>query len=155
MSTSKKISIAAIGMAAMVALMVGLVFGQDHPQAARGCGRTGKVALAKPVAATVTGQNFCLGCSLKKEHGAGAQCSIYGHKHALRVTKAVAGNKELPEMRGWVLHYLGTEKSQDLINKGHGENLTVIGKVYPNERVLEVTSYKKAAEPEAKAMEPT
>ncbi len=92
---------------------------------------------------TVEGTNFCLGCSLKKNKGAGAQCSIFGHKHALEVTKVVAEDgKELTEMRGWVLHYLETEKSQDLIKKHHGEKLTITGKVYPRERVIEADSFK-------------
>ena len=99
------------------------------------------------VEVTVTGNNFCLGCALKKEKGAGAQCSIFGHKHSLRVTKAIAADStELVEMQGWVLHYLETEKSQELIKGHHGENITITGKVYSDERVLEVDKFKKADE---------
>ncbi len=113
------------------------------------------VTLAKTIGATVTGQNFCLGCALKKEFGAGAQCSIFGHKHSLRVIKATANGKELPDMQGWVLHYLQTQKSQDLIHKHHGENLSVTGTIYPAERVLEVTSFKVVAAPGVKAKKNT
>lgn len=130
-------------MAAMVAVVglaaVGLVFAQGSSSKAEG-----DVALPaeKGIEAVVTGENICLGCALKKEKGAGAQCSIYGHKHALRVTSATVGGKDMPDMKGWVLHYLETQKSEDLIKQHHGESLTIIGKVYPNERVLEVTSSK-------------
>ncbi len=97
------------------------------------------------VEATVTGENFCVGCALKKEKGAGAQCSIFGHKHSLRVTRAIAtDNTELVEMQGWILFYLETEISQELIKGHHGENITITGKVYPDERVLEVDKFKKS-----------
>lgn len=94
----------------------------------------------------VTGQNICLGCSLKKEQGAGAQCSIYGHKHSLRVTSAIVSGKEAPKMKGWVLHYLETKKSEDAIKKHHGQSLTIVGRVYADERVLEVLSLKSDKE---------
>jgi thioredoxin-related protein len=158
----KTVAAATAGIALVVALALAQSSGTKQPSGAGSPTKDahvnehqGEAALGKAVEATVTGSNFCLGCSLKKELGAGAQCSIYGHTHALRVTKALAGGKELSEMKGWVLHYLATDKSQDLINKHDGENLIVTGKVYPNERVLEVMSYEKAAEPEAKAKEPT
>lgn len=146
MSTRAKIS---AGTVAAVALALGLavawrVQAAEHPtEHPAPPAKSEKVALAKPFEATVTGSNFCLGCALKKQFEAGSQCSIYGHKHSLRVTKAVADGKDVPQMNGWVLHYLETDKSQDLINKRHGENLTVTGKVYPNERVLEVASVEK------------
>ena len=141
MSISKTIPIVAIAAAVAVALIVTLAFAlRSGAPEVRVHEHEGEVALGRTIEATVTGSNFCLGCSLKKDLGAGAQCSIYGHKHSLKVTKAVAAGKELPEMNGWVLHYLETDKSQDLINKHHGENLTVTGRIYPNERVLEVAS---------------
>jgi len=123
-----------------IVLAVSLAFTQ-------GCG--GKAAeeptekLAAAVKVTLTGTNFCLGCALKKEKGAGAQCSTFGHKHALDVINAVdEDGKELPGLRGWVLHYLETEKSQELITNHHGETLTINGSVYPLERVLEMDSYE-------------
>ena len=129
-----KVSVAAVGgIVLTVALALGLAVAW-------------RAEAAEHLEATVTGSNTCLGCSLKTDFCAGAQCSIYGHKHSLRVTKAVAGGREVPEMNGWVLHYLETDMSQDLINKHHGENLTVTGRVYPNERVLEAVSFDKAAE---------
>ncbi len=103
---------------------------------------TADLAAGKSIEVTVKGENICLGCALKKEKGAGAQCSIYGHKHVLRVSSATAAGEELTAMNGWVLHYLETQTSEDLIKNHHGESLTIIGKVYPNERVLEVASAK-------------
>jgi len=114
------------------------------------CKKSGSVARAEAdvVKAAVEGTNFCLGCALKKQKGAAAQCSIFGHKHALEVTKAVGEDgKELTGMRGWVLHYLETEKSQDLIIEHHGEKLTITGKVYPLERELEVDSFSEDVTP--------
>lgn len=104
-------------------------------------------ATASSIEVTVTGQNICLGCSLKTEKGAGAQCSVYGHKHALRVDSASAGERDLPAMAGWVLHYLETAKSEELINGHHDEGLTIVGTVYPNERVLEVVSVESGPAP--------
>jgi len=97
------------------------------------------------VEATVEGRNFCLGCALKKEKGAKAQCSLFGHRHSLKVNKAVdMDGNELMEMKGWVLHYLETEKSKPLIDGHHGQEVTIEGKVYPLERVLEVEIFEQA-----------
>ncbi|HDZ22141.1 hypothetical protein LCGC14_0302150 [marine sediment metagenome] len=101
--------------------------------------------------ARVTGVNICLGCALKKEQGAGAQCSRFGHRHSLRVTEVIVGGEERTEMQGGILHYLETDKSQDLVHNRHGESLHVTGKVYPMERVLEVFSLEEASTPEEKA----
>ena len=91
--------------------------------------------------ASVEGNNFCLGCALKKREGAAAMCSVYGHRHSLRVARAIGKDgKELADLKGWVLHYLENEKSQELIKKHHGENVKLSGKIYPLERVFEVSS---------------
>ena len=94
------------------------------------------------VAATVAGTNVCVGCSLKKEKGAGAQCKVYGHKHSLKVSKATdEDGNELSDMTGWLLFYLETDKSTELINGHHKEELVIEGTIYPDERVLEVISF--------------
>lgn len=98
------------------------------------------------VKATLEGKNFCVGCALRSQKGAGAQCNVLGHKHAFKVTRVVgADGKEMAGMGGWVLHYLDTDKSQELLTKHHGEKLTIIGVIYPQERVLEVNSFDKMA----------
>ena len=94
------------------------------------------------VTATVAGTNVCVGCSLKKEKGAGAQCKVYGHKHSLKVSRATdEDGNELSDMTGWLLFYLETDKSTELINGHHKEELVIEGMVYPDERVLEVISF--------------
>ncbi|KKK66611.1 hypothetical protein LCGC14_2962350, partial [marine sediment metagenome] len=138
MTTFTKGSLIAAATVTMIA--IGLVLAQgktEEPQAP-----------PQVVKAKVAGVNFCLGCALKKEQGAGAQCSRFGHKHSLRVTQVTVDGKERADMQGWVLHYLETDKSQDLIHKHHGARLTVIGKIYSRERVLEVISFEEAPAPE-------
>ncbi|MEE8190421.1 MAG: hypothetical protein V3T79_02365 [Candidatus Scalindua sediminis] len=94
---------------------------------------------------TLTGKNYCVGCSLKKAEGAAAQCSIYGHKHALKVEKAVdSKGKEISELKGATLHYLENDASVELFKgkKYHGENVSIIGNVHLDERVVDVKSHK-------------
>jgi len=93
------------------------------------------------VTATIEGRNYCVGCALKKE-GATAQCRVSGHKHAFKVTKAVGvDGQELTELKGWTLHYLDTEKGQELLQQHHGKTFTIQGKIYPQERIVEVESF--------------
>ena len=96
------------------------LLGWAGPVAAAQCCDKPKAAKAEcpsgAIGATLEGANFCVGCSLKKSSGAGAQCSVVGCKHAFKVTKAVGEDgKELTCVKGWVLHYLETEKSKELI----------------------------------------
>ena len=130
--------------------IAGYALAQEHPEHPK---KQSKKPSADPevIVATVVGENFCLGCSLKKEKGAASQCSKYGHRHALRVADATAVGKEVPELKGWVLHYLDIDNAQPLIKDHHGEMLTLTGKVYTEERVLEVEKLEeveKAASPE-------
>ncbi|MFQ6096807.1 MAG: hypothetical protein ACE5O2_03710 [Armatimonadota bacterium] len=118
-------------------------------------GAKAKATTPGVISATVEGENFCVGCSLKKEKGAPAQCSVYGHRHALRVTKATgADGKEIKKLKGWVLHYLENDKSKDLIKGHHGEKLSIKGRIYPTERVLSVQSFKPAAKATKKPAKP-
>jgi hypothetical protein len=116
---------------------------QEHPEHPKAKttppAETGKAdpAEAAVLAATVTGQNICLGCTLKKEQGAAAHCDKYGHHHVLKVT-SVEGAEGVPPMKGWVLQYLHNDRSEPYIGGHDGETLTLKGKVYVNERVFEV-----------------
>jgi hypothetical protein len=96
-------------------------------------------------AVTVVGTNYCLGCALKKEHGAAADCATYGHRHGLRVERAVdATGRELATLAGRTLAYLDNASSAPLI-KGeafHNERVEVRGRVYEAESVLEVAEFK-------------
>ena len=130
-----------------VAVMVVSAPAQEHPEHPKKATTTA----AAVTEASVTGENFCLGCSLKTSKGAAAQCSKYGHQHALKVTAATVDGKDRPEMTGWVLHYLDTDNAQPVIKEHHSETVTVTGKVYAEERVLEVAKLedsKKAKKPE-------
>ena len=91
------------------------------------------------VLVTVEGTNICLGCTLKHEKGASAQCKIYGHRHTLKVEKAYDENgEELMYMVGWILHYLENDNSEEYIMGHHNDELKIKGIVYKNERTLEV-----------------
>lgn len=108
---------------------------QEHPE--HPTKKATETPKSAAIEATVTGENICVGCALK-EHGAAAQCSKYGHQHALRVTAASQNGKDMPEMKGVILYYLTTDSSQALLKEHHAEIVTVKGKIYPAERVLEV-----------------
>ncbi|MEW5702038.1 MAG: hypothetical protein AB1792_07400 [Candidatus Zixiibacteriota bacterium] len=122
-----------------LALLAVSTSAQEHPEHPKK--QTASAAVSE---ATVAGQNVCLGCSLKKEKGAAAQCSKYGHRHVLKVTKATIDGKDHPEMNGWVLHYLDTDSSQSVIGGHHEETVTMTGKIYADERVLEVTKLESS-----------
>lgn len=115
--------------------IAGFAMSQDHPEHPN---KTKKKVPDVIKNATVTGENFCLGCSLKKEFKAGSQCKVYGHRHALRVTAAKAGGKDVKQLKGWVLHYLDTDKGQPFIKENHDKTVTLTGNIYTDERVLEV-----------------
>lgn len=135
-------------------LIAGIALAQEHPEhPKKGPAQPPPAASAKVVEATVTGENICLGCTLKKEEGAAAQCAKYGHRHALRVTGATAAGKDLPEMKGWILHYLETDKAQPFVKEHHAETLALKGKVYPAARVLEVDRRETAKKPEGSGPE--
>ena len=102
-------------------------------------------ALAAPAPATqpgtVVGENYCRGCTLTKEQGAAAQCSLHGHRHALRVESASAdGGRALPELAGATLHYLDNDQSAPLeqTESLHHRRLEVQGKLFGPERTLQV-----------------
>jgi len=109
-------------VAALVALSFALL--SSAPLQAQG---------TKPKTVTLKGTLACLGCDLKKAHGAGAQCSVYGHKHALKTSN------------GKYYTFLENAKSEPLI-KGealHGKPVEVRGTLFPGSQVLEVTGYKQ------------
>ncbi|MBI4589086.1 MAG: hypothetical protein HY725_09620 [Candidatus Rokubacteria bacterium] len=130
-----------MGMLKALAISAALVL----PVVACAAGKDEKPAASGGSQVTVVGTNYCLGCALKKEHGAAAQCSKYGHRHSLKVEKAVDGSgKELAALRGRTLSYLDNEKSEQLV-KGevfHKERVEVKGRLYEAESVIEVVEIK-------------
>lgn len=93
----------------------------------------------------VIGENYCLGCSLKKEQGAKAQCSVYGHRHALRIESAKGKDGQaLPGLSGQSLHYLDNDQSKPLLQEEgfHKKRVEVKGRLFAAERTLEVVELK-------------
>ena len=94
----------------------------------------------------ITGKIICLGCHLKKEKQAKAQCSIYGHTNALLIEKAIdKQGKHLQEAEGRIYQFLHNDKSDKLI-KDHtyvGTIIVITGKIYPEANVLEVNFFKQ------------
>lgn len=86
----------------------------------------------KPSEVKLSGTLICVGCELKSRCGANAQCSVYGHDHAL---KTAAGK---------IYTFLPNDKSADLI-KGenhHGDRLTVTATVPQGTQILDVKTVK-------------
>jgi hypothetical protein len=96
---------------------------------------------------SLVGENYCLGCSLKKEQGAKAQCSVYGHRHALRVESAKGKDGQaLPSLGGQSLHYLDNDQSKPLLQEEgfHKKRVEVKGRLFAAERTLEVVEAQGA-----------
>ena len=95
----------------------------------------------------LTGENRCLGCAVKKSDGAAAQCSLYGHRHGLRVESARAGaGGVLADLAGQTPHYLDNDQSAALVRgeSTHGQKVEVTGRLFPAEHLIEVASFKAA-----------
>lgn len=94
----------------------------------------------------VTGKIICLGCHLKKEKGAQAQCSIYGHTNAIVLEKVVDHHgKKFDELKGKIYQFLHNDASDKLI-KDHsytGKILVIVGKIYPEANLIEVRFAKE------------
>ena len=127
-----------VGISAGIVLLVAVAF------VAKQEAKAGVPAGTKEVA--IVGTNHCLGCALKKEHGAKAQCGVYGHRHSLKVEKAMdADGNELARLKGRTLGYLENDNSAKLV-KGevfHGARVEVKGRLYEQESVIEVTELKE------------
>ncbi|MDP2938717.1 MAG: hypothetical protein Q8O13_01350 [Candidatus Omnitrophota bacterium] len=99
-----------------------------------------------PGEVVITGRVICLGCHLKKEKQAKAQCSIYGHTNALSIEKIIdAQGKSIDKLKGKIYQFLRNEKSDELI-KDHtyaGKVIIVVGKIYPEANILEINFFKE------------
>ena len=80
---------------------------------------------------TFEGKVVCLGCTLKKGEGARAECTEYGHKHALKVD-----DKKY-------INLLENKFSADLI-KGeyHDKDVKVTGTLFESANMLDVRSFE-------------
>lgn len=86
----------------------------------------------KPKDVSLTGKLVCIGCELKSQYGANAQCSIYGHDHALKTAD------------GKIYTFLPNDKSKDLIAGKAEKNakVTVVGVVFPGSQIIDVRDAK-------------
>jgi hypothetical protein len=103
--------------------------------------------------AVITGKVICLGCSLKKEKSALAQCSIYGHTNALIIEMVFdAQGKFIEEVKGKIYQFLHNDQSDKLITDHEfaGKAMVVVGKIYPEANIIEVNFYKVKEEQEEK-----
>jgi len=115
-----------------VLLIFGLVFMANYAFACGACSACAlRAAQEKVTEGVIEGKVICLGCSLKKKKGATAQCSIYGHKNALKTKD------------GEVWSFLENDASKDLANS-HGyvsKNVKIKGKKYPHAHIIEVEEF--------------
>jgi hypothetical protein len=113
-----------------------------------GSGQEGKSSEAVAVReVTVVGRNYCLGCALKRSEGAAAQCSQYGHRHAVEVESARGPDGQpIPHLAGQSLHYLDNDRSAPLVSgeEHHGERVEIKGRLFEPQRTLEVAEVKPA-----------
>jgi len=89
-------------------------------------------AVTKATPVTLKAKVICLGCSLKKEQGAKAQCSIYGHKNALKTEDG----------RVWTI--LENDVSKELINSHEyaGKEIEIAGKIFSGTQIIEIETFK-------------
>ena len=111
----------------------------------------------------ITGKVICVGCTLSKEKGANAQCSIYGHTSALKVEKVVFSGSwrrdpnykgkwpppDLPHpdpaYKGKIFYFLPNNGSAELLKeKYHGKKVIIVGKIYPEENMVDIRFVKFA-----------
>jgi len=86
----------------------------------------------------IKGKVICFGCTLKKEKGAKAQCSIYGHVNAIKTKD------------GKIWSILENDKSTELINNHDyaGKEVEIKGKKIAEAQTIEVESFKVLSEGE-------
>ena len=96
------------------------------------CGVGKPAASAQESLETINGEIICLGCTLKKEQGAKAQCSVYGHTNGLKTSD------------GKIWTFLENDSSTKLVNDHSlaGKKAEIKGKIYENANYIEVESYK-------------
>ncbi|MFH1891726.1 MAG: hypothetical protein ABIK83_03485 [Candidatus Zixiibacteriota bacterium] len=96
--------------------------------------KAGKVSGADAIVrqANFDGKLVCMGCDLKKADGAGAACSAYGHKYAVKTAD------------GRYINFLENKQSEDLVSgeKYHNQDVKVQGVFYANANQLEVKTFE-------------
>lgn len=110
----------------------------------------GHGAVPKPaqgeVVVTVTGTLRCASCELKKKKGAASQCALHGCQFSFGAEKIVnEAGKRLKKLEGKLYHILVNDQSKPLLQKENkGKRFSVTGKVYGDERVIEIVTFAPA-----------
>ncbi|NQT33547.1 hypothetical protein HQ587_00045 [bacterium] len=140
-----------------VFLIFGSVLAQDEPvqKDHKCCQKDTTVKACKNISAcegedsavseffSLTGMNYCVSCGLKEAYDAPANCRIYGHQHALNVSKYLTPcGKERSDCVGMTLYYLANDKSKELREGLHHETVTVKGKIYWKQSMIEVEEFE-------------
>ncbi len=91
----------------------------------------GEKAEGKAEHMTFEGQMVCLGCDLKKADGARAECTEFGHAHALKTTD------------GKYISFLPNKYSKDLLQseKYDTKTISVHGIYHADANVLDVETF--------------
>ena len=85
---------------------------------------------------TIHGEVVCFGCALKKEQGAKAQCSIYGHVNAVRLED------------GKIWSMLENDQSKELVRNHDyaGKHVHIRGRQIPEAHTDGVESFEMVSE---------
>lgn len=128
-----KTTLRLLGFVVSLALLSNVWIGEAYAHCGM-CGMGGEKVEAATQTSPVTlkAKVICLGCTLKKEQGARAQCSVYGHQHALKTED------------GKIWTILENDASTELINSHEytGKEVEVTGKKFNEAQVIEVESFK-------------
>ena len=85
------------------------------------------------------GLNYCVACTLHKA-GANSSCGVDGHRHAFKVTIAYnSDGRKLPQLEGDTVHYIYNTKGKEYADGHHGEALNILGKLFANQHVIDIT----------------
>lgn len=84
----------------------------------------------------IHGDVVCFGCALKKEQGAKAQCSVYGHVNAVRLGD------------GKIWSILENDQSKELVQNHDyaGKHVHIQGRQIPEAQTIEVESFEVASD---------
>jgi hypothetical protein len=124
-----KKSVALLTLALFVGAFGAAFAGDDH---AHGKGEAHDDKATQAEHANMEGTLVCMGCSLKKGGGARAQCSEYGHTHALKTAD------------GDYVSFLPNQYAADLMagEKFHNKAAKVHGVYFANANQLDVETYE-------------
>lgn len=116
----------------IVAALLSLLFGFGASKAFAHCGECGIAEAEAAETVTFQAKVICLGCTLKKEQSAKAQCSLYGHTQALMTE----------DDKIWTI--LENDTSTELINSHEykGKKVEITGKKFIGTQIIEIESFK-------------